>query len=116
MDNNREYRIAVNGGPLRTSNYTAGPWETIDGAEVYPTSGAKSYCPLARVEGPWSGSTLYVDAREARANGRLIAAAPELAASLRDCVVWLESMPLSEEPSKSVAAAKALLKKIKGGA
>lgn len=76
------------------SNHTQGPWETIDGAEVYPTSGQTSYCPLARIVGPWSESAIYVNAAEARANGRLIAAAPELLAALEECAVrlreWIE--------------------------
>lgn len=76
--------------------------------------GPTSFVTLARVTGPWDNSSWYGSIKEARANGRLIAAAPELAASLRDCVEWLESVPLGEAPSKSVAAARALLKKIEG--
>ncbi len=97
------------------SSHTPGPWGTEDGAEVWPMEGPTSFVTLARVTGPWCDSQWYGSVEEARANGRLIAAAPELAASLRDCVEWLESVPLGEAPSKSVAAAKALLKKIEGG-
>lgn len=61
-----------------TLKHTTGPWETIDGAEVYPTAGAKAYVELCRVNGPWCQSGCYTDKAEAVANGRLIAAAPEL--------------------------------------
>jgi hypothetical protein len=44
------------------------------------------------------------------------AAVPELTAALRDCVEWLESVPLGEAPLRSVAAARAILKKIEGDA
>jgi hypothetical protein len=98
------------------SHHTPGPWETIDGAEVFPTSGTTSYCPLARVEGPWSGSTLYANASEARANGRLIAAAPELLLLLVDFLV--ECNPggnTYEPPSKALCdSARAIIDRATG--
>lgn len=100
------------------SNHTPGPWETIDGAEVYPTSGTTSYCPLARVEGPWSGSTLYANASEARANGRLIAAAPELLAALIACreqlAVWVDTGSLDEADFAAVKMADEAIRKAVG--
>lgn len=89
------------------SKHTPGPWETIDGAEVYPTSGPTSFCPLARIDGPWSGSSLYVNASEAKANGRLIASAPELLESLKTVVVMLQDLIESCDVDESNACKRA---------
>lgn len=96
------------------SGHTPGPWGTHDGAEVWPMEGKTSFVTLARVVGPWSDSQWYGSVEEGRANGRLIAAAPELLAALRDCVEVLESIEIGEAAFRCEAAARALLKKIEG--
>jgi hypothetical protein len=55
-----------------------------------------------------------VKVKEAEANARLIAAAPELLAAVRDCVEWLESVPLGDAPNRSVVAARAVIAKAEG--
>lgn len=62
--------------------HTPGPWGTFDGAEVFPTTGPKSHVELCRVVGPWDGSTWY-DSIEAKANGHLIASAPDMLDALK---------------------------------
>ena len=65
------------------SEHTPGPWESaVDGAEIWPTDkNSGKYCvELARVVGPWDGSSFY-DAEEARANASLIETAPDLIAA-----------------------------------
>jgi hypothetical protein len=56
--------------------------------------GPTSFVTLASITGPWSNSQWYGSVEEARANGRLIAAAPELLAALEECAVrlreWVE--------------------------
>ena len=98
------------------SNHTPGPWGTDDGAEVWPMDGPTSFVTLARVVGPWSDSQWYGSVEEGRANGRLIAAAPELLDALRDCCgrlrQWIESE--DEDDMEALARARALIKKIEG--
>jgi hypothetical protein len=72
------------------SNYTPGPWGTDDGAEVWPMEGKTSFVTLCRVVGPWSDSQWYGSVEEGRANGRLIAAAPELLERLKAMVSGME--------------------------
>lgn len=93
------------------AKHTPGPWATIDGAEVYPESGPAAHVELARVVGPWSGSSWYGPA-EAAANGRLIAAAPELLAALRQCADRLGEMDCGPE----LEAARAAIAKAEGAA
>jgi len=98
------------------THHTPGPWRTEDGAEVWPMEGPTSFCTLARIEGPWSGSDWYRSAEEARANGRLIAAAPELLAALEECAVRLrEWIELDDEDDlEACRRAYAAIKKAKG--
>ena len=72
------------------SSHTPGPWGTADGAEVWPIEGRTSFVTLARVTGPWSDSQWYGSVEEGRANGRLIAAAPELLDELKGLVAYIE--------------------------
>ena len=72
------------------SNHTPGPWGTEDGAEVWPMEGPTSFVTLARVTGPWSDSQWYGSVEEGRANGRLIAAAPELLDALKELIEYDE--------------------------
>ena len=53
------------------TEHTSEPWETIDGAEIWPTTGDNAQIELCRVVGPWEDSTYY-GKREAAANGRRI--------------------------------------------
>jgi hypothetical protein len=78
--------------------------------------GPTSFCTLARIEGPWSGSDWYRSAEEARANGRLIAAAPEMLLLLVDLL--MECNPggnTYEPPSKALCdSARAIIDKAMG--
>ena len=98
------------------THHTPGPWGTEDCAEVWPVFGPTSFCPLARIEGPWSGSDWYRSAEEARANGRLIAAAPEMLLLLVDLL--MECNPggnTYEPPSKALCdSARAIIDKAMG--
>jgi hypothetical protein len=98
------------------SNHTPGPWGTDDGAEVWPMEGPTSFVTLARVTGPWSDSQWYGSVEEGRANGRLIAAAPELLDALKDCChrlrQWIESD--DDEDMEALVRARALIEKIEG--
>lgn len=69
------------------TTHTPGPWGTDDGAEVWPMQGDTSFVTLARVTGPWDNSQWYGSVEEARANGRLIAAAPEMLLMLVDVLM-----------------------------
>lgn len=46
--------------------------------------------------------------------GRLFAAAPALLSALKDCVEWLESVPLGDSPQRSVTNARAIIAKVEG--
>lgn len=81
------------------SKHTPGPWNcSADGAEVWPMTGDKSQVELARVVGPWCDSSWY-GKDEALANGRLIAAAPDLLAACQ-LLVALEDSDASEADTR----------------
>ena len=65
------------------TKHTPGPWEASDDCmEISPSTGPKSHVELARIVGPGEGSSFYTY-DEASANARLIAAAPDLLAALK---------------------------------
>lgn len=74
------------------SKHTPGPWNfSKDGAEIFPETGPNGYVELCRVVGPWDGSKFY-DKGTAKANARLIAAAPDMLLHLKLCrstIKWL---------------------------
>ena len=99
-------------------SYTSGPWEmSSDGAEIWPTTGPASNVELARVVGPWCESSWY-DRDTAQANGRLIAAAPELLVALRLCrkllAEWVDSGSADQADSDAVRIASAAIAKAEG--
>lgn len=60
------------------SSHTKGPWEMAgDGAEIWPLTGPNAHCELARVVGVCGDSSWFAK-EEAKANARLITAAPDL--------------------------------------
>mgnify|MGYP001563947978 FL=1 len=61
---------------------TPGPWQTIDGAEIAPCAGPSAHVELCRIVGIRKGESSWYMPDEARANARLIAAAPEMAEAL----------------------------------
>lgn len=74
------------------SQHTPGPWETLDGAEVTPKAGPQAFVTLAHIVGPWCESEWFTDKTEAQANGRLIAAAPEMLILLQSCLAYFDDM------------------------
>ncbi len=100
------------------SSHTPGPWGTQDGAEVWPMEGPTSFVTLARVTGPWCDSQWYGSVEESRANGRLIAAAPELLAALIACreqlAVWVDTGSLDEADFAAVKMADEAIRKAVG--
>jgi len=89
--------------------HTAGPWHIgpfdrdnqifSDNGRMRLETGGTTLYPIATVNDGW-------DNTEDEANARLIAAAPELLAALKECVPWLESMPLAtgDQPLRNKAA------------
>lgn len=83
-------------------SHTPGPWNcSEDGAEVWPMTGDTSHVELARVVGPWCGSqaSSWYGREVARANGRLIAAAPDLLAACQ-LLVALEDSDASDADTR----------------
>ncbi|MBK9058109.1 MAG: hypothetical protein IPL82_09865 [Elusimicrobia bacterium] len=75
------------------SKHTPGPWNfSKDGAEIFPETGPNGYVELCRVVGPWDGSKFY-DKGTAKANARLIAAAPEMLEALKSWLQFWDAMP-----------------------
>jgi hypothetical protein len=51
-----------------------------------------AWCGVGAAYSPVSGVTQHIDAAECEANARLIAASPELLATLEKCIAALEAM------------------------
>ena len=92
------------------TQHTPGPWETLDGAEITPKTGPNAFVTLAHIVGPWCNSEWYTDQYEARANGRLIAAAPEMLRFLREYADETET----SKSLRKMEEARALLAKVEG--
>ena len=103
------------------TKHTPGPWTMHprfdDGAEVCAIAPV-AWCSVATTVG--SSGDQSIDAAEARANARLIAAAPCLLEALDGCVAEMEALDrcyatrLDEEGSARLVAAKAAIAKAKG--
>lgn len=105
-----------------SAQHTKGPWLTTNSNAVVSTSNNTIAIPCNRngeqvaIAGVLSSS---VSRSEARANARLIAAAPELLAALealRQVAVWDDDYTTREEMEKVFALADAAIAKAKGEA
>jgi hypothetical protein len=106
---NTDRPMRVGGAAMGGPAWTRGPW-AVNGSHVYASDGAI----LATVSNPGSRSTDY----PLVANRDLIAAAPDLAAALAECVIQIEYLheKFSETGSGNavLARARAALAKAKG--
>ena len=95
------------------SKHTPGPWTPhprfSDGAEVRSIAQV-AWCGAAAAYGESGNQT--IDAAEACANARLIAAAPDL---LDACVRLLDAVARGDHKAKAIDAARAAVAKATGG-
>jgi hypothetical protein len=84
------------------SKHTPGPWEVVpeDRAESRWIIGDEEGGSIASCEpaGPW------ITSAQADANARLIAAAPDLLAVLRDMLLWADTPQQEASPSWIIGA------------
>lgn len=83
--------------------HTPGPWEPRYESPGSPWAAIVSPARRRETDAEHRVCELRVADPEHAANARLIAAAPELLACLRDCVEWLESV---RAPAESLGRAK----------
>ena len=85
------------------SKHTPGPWNfSKDGAEIFPETGPNGYVELCRVVGPWDGSKFY-DKGTAKANARLIAAAPELLEAVKVSLEFLDGQNMPKNIQEQIS-------------
>ena len=78
------------------SKYTPGPWEAVSkegriGVDVRSVSGRRVAATYGVCNAPRSKEGAKHQAEEDRANAIFIAAAPDLAEALQDCMLWLSA-------------------------
>lgn len=89
--------------------HTPGPWKVVDRFYVWTDDDVS--CEVAKVCDENLDDDMLA---QADADARLIAAAPGLLAALKDCVEWLESVPLGDAPQRSVQNARSVIAKAEG--
>ena len=83
------------------SKHTPGPWEAVSkegriGVDVRSVSGRRVAATYGVCNAPRSKEGAKHQAEEDRANAIFIAAAPDLAAALQDCMKWLSAFAQGE--------------------
>ena len=92
------------------TKHTPGPWETIDGHEIWPTTGKNANCSFCFLP---TNSTFYPNS-EIKANAKLIAAAPELLDNLKRIVERIEENDLQNTMPSAYKRAKEAIQKAEG--
>ncbi len=76
--------------------HTPGPWSVIDGNKDVIAGNKEDFCPIQGCGccgSPWVSDAKFSDTSdEAKANARLIAAAPDLLEALKIAASYMESM------------------------
>lgn len=106
-----------------TAKHTPAPWRVSradhDGAGVHAIA-CVAGCGVSSTYGQTPETTQRIDADECAANARLIAAAPEMLATLEKCIEVLQEMDicyvtrLNEEDGEVLLEACAVVAKAKG--